>query len=210
MSVIAVIGIQLDLVQNYSFSFTPDGFNTFLEAYSKKVNLFAGTIAITGLYFGLLRVNAAVTANVEKVKNDRFSEWKTVLDVRAAEIEKKDPFMKREFVKVRFQFFSKLYDKNFNISNKDALIDIFSVFKPIVPFFEQQNNEYINMGGTARNQNHSYSFDSFRFLFFGGLDNYYNNIETDLRNLYIENMPADRIVNEEMYHAAYKNHHRLM
>lgn len=115
---------------------------------------------------GLHRLKAATDANSDKLKQDHFSEWKTVLDIRFIEIEKADPFMRREFTRVRYNLFRQLYDLNFSITNNTQLTQIFqSTFQDLARFFEEQNNRHIGMGGVYPTNKYSYSFDSFRFYF---------------------------------------------
>lgn len=208
MSLLALITIHLTL-WDYSFSFSPEGLTTYIAAYGKYAALFAGTITVTSVYFGLLRVHAATEANRDKSRQDRFGEWKVVLEVRMAEL-KKDPFMKREFYRLRLQYFNELYQRNFIVANRQQLTEIFNVFAGHVAFFEQQNDEYIRMGSAVPNGIYSYSYDSFQFMFFGGIENMYNDIGNDLRQLYASRLPADRVINEENYHAAYRHRHNIM
>lgn len=203
MSTIAVIGIQLDLLQNYTISLTPTGFNTFLKKYGEQRSLFGGTMAITALYFSLRRVNAAIVANVEKVKNDRFTEWKTVLELRAKEIEHNDSYMKREFITHRWKFFNELYSRGFEIANKTELEKVFNAtFKNSVNFIETQNEKHMKYGGAYPTSTHSYTLVNFRFLFLGAVDRTYQNIDADLQTLYLAAMAKDRIIDQALYQAA--------
>lgn len=208
MSLLALVIIHATLFK-YTFSLTPAGLNTYLNEYKSYSALFAGTIATTGGYLGLLRLHAATNANRDKLKQDRFSEWKTVFEIRALETEKKDPFMKREFVRLRWHFFNELYKRNFTVANKNDLTTVLSIFKTVIPFFEEQSNDYVNMGGVYRDANSSYSVNSFVFLFLGLIDISYNEIELDLRGLYISYLPQNRIVGEALYHSAYSRHYNL-
>lgn len=93
MSIIAFVTIHWTLSNKYSFSFSPDGINTYLTAFGQYEALFTATVATIAAYFGLLRLKVATDANNDKLKQDRFSEWKTVLDIRFIEIEKYDPYI---------------------------------------------------------------------------------------------------------------------
>jgi len=209
MSVIALFAIHMTLA-HYSFSFTPLGLSTYIGAFASYGALFAGTIATTGVYFGLLRADSAIQQNNDKLRQDRFSEWRVVLEIRASEIEKYDPFMKREFVRVRWQFFNELHSRNFTIADKATLSLIFNtVFKDLVSFFETQNNRHISMGGAYPNNTSSYSFDSFRFLFLGSIETLYTGIDKDLMELYIAALPKDRHIDVGLYEAALRNPHKM-
>ncbi len=206
MSLLALIAIHWTLSEK-SFAFTLKGIDNYLAALGNYKALFTATVATMAAYFGFHRLKAATEANIQKSKQDRFSEWKYVLDIRLAEIEKSDPFMKREFIRIRHNFYERLYPLNFNIDGKAQLTNIFdATFRDTVNFFEQQNNKHIGMGGAYPNNKFAYSFDSFRFLFLGCIDNVYNNIVPDLMELYLRCLPADRIINAGMYKAALVNY----
>jgi hypothetical protein len=192
---------------NYSFSLSPSSINTYLSAYGDYKALFTGTIAAIAAYYGLHRMTVAADANIQKIKQDRFSEWKTILDIRFVETDKKDPFMKREFVRVRLDFFERLYTANFNIENIDALKNIFEpVFGNLIQFFEDQNEMMIQMGGVYQNEKYSYSFDSFQFLFLGSVGNVYNEIKSDLLKLYLAKLPDHRFIDAELYKSSLTNY----
>lgn len=205
MSFLALIVVHWTLSQQ-AFSFTPKGIEIYLSALSRYKALFTATVATIAAYFGFHRLNAATDANVQKLKQDRFTEWKSVLDVSFIEIEKYDPFMKKRFIRVRHKFYEQLYPLNFNIQNKSQLTHIFdATFRPLVNFFEQQNEKHIGMGGAYLNDKHSYSYDSYRFLFLGCVDDYYDNIEFDLHNLYLSCLPPERQIDAEMHNNALRN-----
>ena len=207
MSLIALVAIHWTLCIKYSFSFSPDGIETYLISFGKYKTLFTATVATIAAYFGLHRLKAATDANSDKLRQDRFSEWKTVLDIRFIEIEKYDPYMKREFVRVRYNLFRQLYNLNFSITNNAQLTQIFqSTFQDLVRFFEEQNNRHIGMGGTYPSNTHSYSFDSFRFLLLGSVDNTYTDIARDLQLLYLASLDPNRMIDVNMYQTAQRNY----
>ncbi|MEA9414314.1 hypothetical protein [Flavobacterium sp. PL02] len=198
MSLVALITIHWTLYNKYSFSFLPDDINTYLTSFGQYKALFTATVTTIAAYFGLNRLKVATDANSDKLKQDRFSEWKTVLDIRFIEIEKNDPFMKREFVRVRYNLFLQIYNIDFSIKNKAQLVQIFElIFLDLVPFFEQQNEKYISKGGIYNNVLYSYSFDSFRFLFLGSVDTHYLEIMNDLETLYLAAVVSDRTMSNE-------------
>ena len=205
MSLAAIVFIHWTFfdITKYSISITPIGINNYLSAYGNYNALFAATIATIAAYFGLLQLK-------DKLKQDRFSEWKTVLDIMFIEIEKFDPYMRREFTRVRYSLFRQLYNLNFNIENNAQLTQIFqTTFQDRVIFFETQNNKHIGMGGAYPTDRYSYSFNSFQFLLRGCFDNVYTEINNDLLNLYVANLPADRIIDAEMYQTALRNYNPI-
>lgn len=205
-SLLALILIHWTL-SKHSFLFSPKGIDNYLSELGNYKALFTATVATMAAYFGFHRLRAATDANIQKSKQDRFLEWKSVLDIRFIEIEKKDAFMKREFIRIRHNLYERLYPLNFNIGNKSQLTKIFdTTFRDVVGFFELKNNRHIGMGGAYPDNKYSYSFDSFRFLFLGCVDNVYNEIVTDLLELYLSCLPADRLINAEMYKSALMNY----
>jgi hypothetical protein len=209
MSLIAIIVIHWKMF-DYSISFTPKGLETYLSLYGDYKALFTGTIATTAAYFGLLRVKVSEEANREKIKQDYFNEWKTVIQVRAAEVDRNDKLMLREIVKIRHSLFNDLYKLNFEISDKNKLTEIFNKhIKSRVRFFEEQNDKHIGMGGAYPDSNYSYSFDAFRFIFLGMIDKAYDEIEKDLKEIYLENMDDNRSINLANYKVALQNYQPL-
>lgn len=206
LSAIALIAIHWEL-SSHSFTFTPKGVNNYLAAIGEYKNLLGATVAAIAAYFGLLRLKAATDQNADKLRQDRFSEWKTVLDIRFIEIERNDPYMKREFTRVRYNLFQQLYPLGFKISRREEITNIFqTIFADLVYFFETQNYKHIGMGGIYPDANYSYSFDSFQFLILGCVDDVYGGILADLKNLFISKLPADRTIDSELYRAALLNY----
>ncbi|MBK9630333.1 MAG: hypothetical protein IPO62_04585 [Saprospiraceae bacterium] len=200
MSLVALLTIHWTLYNKYSFSFSPEGIDNYLTSFGQYKALFTATVATIGAYFGLHRLKAATDANSDKLKQDHFSEWKTVLDIRFIEIEKADPFMRREFTRVRYNLFRQLYDLNFSITNNTQLTQIFqSTFQDLARFFEEQNNRHIGMGGVYPTNKYSYSFDSFRFLFLGSVDTIYPEIGSDLQTLYLAALDPNRMIDANMF-----------
>ena len=207
MSIVALVSIHWSLFNNYSFSLSPEGIDAYLISFGKYKALFTATVVTIAAYFGLHRLKAATDANSDKLRQDRFLEWKTVLDIRFIETEKLDPYMKREFVRIRYNLFRQLYDLDFSISNNTQLSLIFrATFQDLVRHFEEQNNKHIGMGGVYPNNTYSYSFDNFRFLLLGSVDNIYTDIVADLKALYLESMDPDRTIDINMFGVAQQNY----
>ena len=208
MSFIAIITIHWNFFDN-EFLFSPKGLEIYLSSYGNYKSLFTGTIATTAAYFGLLRVKVSEEANREKIKQDYFTEWKTIVQVRAVEVGGNDKLMLREIIKIRHGLYNDLYDKKFNINSKTTLTTLFNKhIKSSVYFFETMNDKCIGMGECYPDNNHSYSFDAFRFIFFGMIENFYDEIEKDLKELYISNMNPDRYIDVNTYKSALQNYSR--
>ncbi|WP_109831117.1 hypothetical protein [Reichenbachiella versicolor] len=202
MSLVALVAIHWQLLE-LEFSFTPSGINNYLSSYATYKALFTGTIATCAAYFGLLRVKVSEDANREKIKQDYFNEWKITFQVRSSEVERKDGRMIGELTKVRRALFNDLYSLKFNIQNKEELTKVFDKhIKPLVDFFETQNDRHVNLGGVYPDDQYSYSFDSFRFIFMGMTENYYDNIVQDLKELYLSGLNENRNIDAQMYNSA--------
>ncbi len=202
MSTIALIALHWNL-SRLEISFTPEGFNYYLFSFSQYKALFTGTIAVCAAYFGLQRVKVSEIANREKAKQDYFNEWRTVLQIRLSEIEKNNPIMFREIIRLRHSLYNILHEKKFNISNENDLNELLdNNIQTLIPTFEMNNKKYIKIGGVYRDVNHSYSFDSFRFVFWSMIETGYDNLNNDLKQYYITNMPNNRTISLIDYNAA--------
>lgn len=199
MSGLALLTTKWTLIKDYEFSFSPKGLSTYISAFGNYGALFTGSVAVTVAYFGLGRLNAAIEANKLKEKYDRFAEWRTVLDVRMIEVDKRDPKMKGVFAKVRFNLFSVLYELKFDISNKHELEKAFSLFREHTSQMELFNNRYTAMRGCYPSTTYTYAFDSFRFLLLTSADIVYDDAAKDLLLMYCESLPSDRIIDANNY-----------
>lgn len=205
MSMLALISIH-GKVFELSSEFSPKGIDQYLSAYLPYKYLFTLTIATCSAYFGLLRVKATLDSNVEKIKQDRFNEWKTIVQIRCNEIALLDPKMTREIIRVRRSIFNFLYEKDFKIQNIQELTQVFNEnIAQNVGFFENTNARYNKLGGIYRIERHAYSFDSFRFIFYVMLEDWYDGMSDDLENLYIANLQVGRMISEGHYQTAVQN-----
>jgi hypothetical protein len=192
----------------YDCSITASGLKTYLSGYGAYKELFSGTIATIAVYFGLLRLKAAVDANILKFKNDEFAEWKLALEARITDLQSESK-IKRVFIENRKEFFNRLFKLNFKISNKDELEKVFEPFASLINFIEETTEKYMQMGGVYLDNKYSYSSQDFIFLFFGGLssDGQYSGIVDDLQELYVKNLKSDRRINANEFEIS--THNRL-
>jgi hypothetical protein len=211
-SIIALLSVHWTLFTKYYFSFSPSGLNFYLSQIGRYKELFGATVLIMGTYFALHRLNAATDANILKVKADRFVEWKSVLDtIILPDLAKENSYMKRLFIRHRYSLFEKLYDLNFKIDNVGTLRQVFEEhFQNRVQGFEEQNREYIGMGGIYRDNQFSYSFDDFQFLFTGCIYSAYAGLYDDLKNLYLAQFPQNRQIDAELYSRAYSRYYGVI
>ena len=209
MSTIALILIHWQLF-NLELSISPIGLEYYLSSYGKYKALFAGTVAVCAAYFGLLRARVSAEANKSRLKQDYFAEWKTVVQARATEVEKNDLFMLRAIVEIRHSLYNDLYDLNFVINSKNQLTEIFN--KHIgsrVDLFETQNNRHIGMGGVYRDDNFSYAFNSFHFIFRGMINDAYAEFGKDLKQLYLSNINEFRHIDSNLFKIAQQNYNPI-
>jgi hypothetical protein len=199
MAIVAFIATHWTLITQYDFALNPSGFETYLLAVGKYKALYAATVASAAAYFGLHRLHAATEANRQKEKQDRFTEWRTVLDIRMIETEKPDPKMKVIFTKLRYNLFCELYDMNFIMTDKASLERSFSIFRDYVAQMELFNEKYMQMGGVYRDSQHGYALDSFRYLLFNSADTVYVDAMQDLNQMYSAALPSGRNIDHATY-----------
>jgi hypothetical protein len=206
LSVSALIEIHVRNSIIYSFSFSLKGVVNYLNSYSEYKTLFISTVSIITAYFGLERLNEATNANTLKLKQDRFQEWKSSIEHRLIYADTDNHQIRKVFAHKRLAFFDDLYKINFAIKDKAQLTKLFNHFKDIVPFIERQNNTHINQGGIYPTNKYSYSYDAFRYLFLGCLSESYIEIENDLKDLFLQELPNDRIINSKLYESVISRH----
>lgn len=192
-SSLAIIAIHWELVYR-SFLFSPKGISNYLDQYGSYKALFTGTVATTAAFLGLKRLQVAAEANTDKLRQDRFIEWKAVLETRLLVIEDTDPLMKRPFIKERWNLFCLLYKHDFNVNTKEQLLNAFDIFGPSIQFFETFNKNYMNNGEAYRSKDHAYGLDSFHYLMIGTFNQLYDKYYDDLKEAYLSKLPAQRLI----------------
>lgn len=207
-SVIALIAVHSTLMTQYSFTLKPDGLIFYLSQVGHYKELFAGTITVIAAFFGLHRLNAAIETNILKIKSDRFAEWKLVLEARLPEAEVENPYMRREFIRVRYNFYESLNELTFRIENREQLTTIFQRhFQDLARFFEDMNEKHMHIAAYPNN-NYAFSFDSFRFVFVGCADYIYNGAVADLLTLYVAQIDPARMIDQRIYTEGQNNYRR--
>lgn len=175
------------------------GIENYLDLYGKFSSLFAGAIATLSLLFALLRLKEAAITNREKLKQDQFNEWKLTLEIRAEEVADKNSILKREVIKERLKMYNILHDYGFKIDNKKQLTEVFDVLKDRVATFESSHARTVQLGEIYPDDKTAYSLQDFIYVFFGGIDQYYNKAFEDLTELYLNNISKNRIINSSLY-----------
>lgn len=190
--------------ENYKFSFTSEGLNTCLIAIGRNKSLLLGTLTVSAAYLALNSLKVSSKIQFDRLKQDRFSEWKTVLELRNLSVDKADEILLREFTKSRYKFFTVLYRMDFEINNRDELYSIFNeLFGHKISLFEYANKQCAIHRGIYPDESHSYAYDSFRFLFIGCLDSFYDELEKDLRLIYFQKMNSNRIIDPILHRKAF-------
>lgn len=180
------------------------GLNNYLKEFSNYKELFAAAITLIVAYFGILRLTAAEVANKEKVKQDRFNEWKNLLDIRLIEVEKNNIYFRRQFVSFRWKLFERLYENKMEINSKKELDMIFNdEMRSSVRFLEEMNEQYFGRE-VYPDKNYSYIYTDLQFIFLGLLDKYYIGIEVDLKNIVLDSLNPQRTVNYDLYTSTFK------
>lgn len=195
--------VQKNLCTDY---FDPSilGLNNYLKEFSEFKELFAATITLIVAYFGILRLTAAEVANREKVKQDRFNEWKNLLDIRIIEVEKNNKYFKRQFATLRWNLFERLYENKMEINSAKELNVIFNdEMRSSVRFLEEMNEKYF-VKGVYPSKDYSYIYTDFQFIFLGILDKYYPGMEDDLKNIVLNSLNPERIVDYDLYTSTFR------
>ncbi|MCY0977171.1 hypothetical protein PGH12_01360 [Chryseobacterium wangxinyae] len=203
VSASALFIVQTNLCNDY---FDPSilGLNNYIKEFSEFKELFAATITLIVAYFGILRLTAAEVANREKVKQDRFNEWKNLLDIRIIEVEKNNNFFKRQFADLRWKLFERLYENKMEINSAKELNKIFDdEMRSSVRFLEENNDKYFGKE-VYPDKHYSYMYTDFQFIFLGLLDKYYDGIEDDLKNIILNSLNPQRVINYDRYISTFK------
>ncbi|ASE62114.1 hypothetical protein CEQ15_11730 [Chryseobacterium indologenes] len=202
LSCIAFFATQRNLLNN-EFEFSPEGISFYINQFAYYNGLFAATITLIVAYYGIERLKAAERANIDKVRLDRYSDWKTITDARLDVVKDENPLFRREFITIRYQLFEDLYPA-FSIENKKQLQTLFNkYFANLIHAFESNNKKQQGLGGIYPSSDYSYFGQNFLFVFLGSLtgEKYDNAIE-DLLKMYNEKLQKDRIINSLAYQSA--------
>jgi hypothetical protein len=192
-SLLAFVLVNIEL-SKHRLQIDLTGLNNYLIEVGKFKELYAATITLIVAYFAIQRLYAAEIANKDKVKLDRFSDWKNISELRMNEITPNNSFFKREFSRVRYNFFNELYDSKMSINNKTELTKIYNNhFKDLTKRFEEQTKSYISRGGYYENLDTAFFLDDFYFVFVGCVDKSYENIANDFKEVYLSNLDPNRL-----------------
>ena len=198
-SIVAFIIVHVD-ISKHNFQFDLAGINNYFTELTNFKELFAGTITLILAYYGLKRLEAAERSNLEKVKTDRFSDWKSINELRMNELREKNKIFVREFSRLRYNLFNDIYAMNMSLDNiKDFYIIYDKYFNILTRVFEETNDDYKRMGGIYRTADSTYFFDDFYFIFIGCFDNTYEGINKDVKNRYLSSLGENRIIEFDIH-----------
>lgn len=187
---------------DYSLNLGLEGINNYLTAFGKYKELYSSIIITFAAYFGLWQLKASndantasLAANEERIKQIRFSEWKSTVETTFNEVDENNIFMKNEFIGIRQKLFNQLYVINFTINNKTTLSEIFNEnIKYFVETFESGEKEYLEIVDYSY-ATQIYSFDTFCLIFRKCIEYQYSSMFEDLRALYLQNLNPNRFKN---------------
>lgn len=202
ISISAFVSKQFELFC-FPLDISSEGVSLYIKQFSKFYGLFGATVTVIVAYYGIERLRAAERANYDKVKLDRYADWRLITDLRIELIKDDNPLFRREFYKMRYQLFEELYPK-FEIKDYTQLNLIFDrYFKSYIPSFEKNNAAHQRSGEFYPSANHSFFGSKLDFVFLGSLQGEtYENINEDFEKLYIKNLPPDRIIDARAYQLA--------
>ncbi|MGK6344355.1 hypothetical protein ACMGDK_19260 [Chryseobacterium sp. DT-3] len=208
LSSMAFIATQRNLLDN-DFEFSPEGISFYISQFAHYNGLFAATISLIVAYYGIERLKAAERANIDKIKLDRYSDWKIITDTRIDIVKDENPLFRREFINIRYKLFEDLYPA-FSIENKKQLQILFNkYFAALIPAFESNNKNQQRLGGIYSSLDHSYFGQNFLFVFLGSITGEkYDKAGDDLLEMYNDNLQEDRIVNSLAYQSALDRYYK--
>lgn len=206
LSCMAFIATQKLLLQN-NFEFSPEGISFYISQFTQYNGLFAATITLIVAYYGIERLKAAERANTDKVKLDRYADWKTITDSRIDVIKDDNPLFKREFINIRYKLFEDLYP-SFSIQNKKQLQSIFNkYFANLIVAFESNNKRHQGCGEIYQSEDYTYFGQNFIFVVLGSVTGEkYDKASEDLLKMYVDSLSPDRIIDSVAYQTALGNY----
>jgi len=205
LSLTAFIAMQFSLFEN-KMDLSPEGISFYITAFSKYYGLFAATITLIVAYYGIERLRAAERANNDKVKLDRYADWRIITDVRLQVVKEDNPRFLEEFVRIRYKLFEDVYP-SFSIHNKKELQDLFDkYFAYLVLAFETLNKKHQDFGGIYPSNDHSYFGGNLLYVFMGSLTGEkYEGANEDFKEIYLAKLDPERVINPSLYVTAVQN-----
>ena len=209
----SLIGIVLTLFEGFKmdFNFSSTGFQHYLSLYQPYSLLFGATFVVLTTNLAIERLGLLIESSRATFKIGNRTAWIETANYFIDEIKGSDPFMIKVFKRNILNIHDFLFDRNYKFSNKEGLQDFFNQFvKDHVIFFEQQNETHIGTGGFYRDEEYTYSFESFRYIFANivKLEESYKSTMDDLRELFIAEVKKlpNRQVDRETFRRSIENY----
>ena len=198
ISLWGLIIIHFSLAE-YSFDFTPEGFDFYLMTVSRYKGLFLATITVIVAFCGLQSWKTASVNQKDRLRQDRFSEWKAALEYRFEYSDQNDPVIRKIFTTERWRIFNVLYQYDLKIENKNQLRYIFQMFfEKSMSSMESKNIQYKVHHEVYPDKEYVYSYDSLRWILLGCLPGEnYPGMDEDLKKYMIDCLPPGRIINRD-------------
>lgn len=211
-SLIAFLLINTEALCKMSPDISPQGFKTYLSLYNPFQVLFGSLFVVITADLAIERLglmsesnkNAAL-ASLNSFKASSRTTWIQTVKEFYSEIRSKDPRICKEITRKSIEIHDYLFAIDYKISDEETLEDFFDrFFSDGVSGFEQMNTVMLNVGFYS-DKNQSYSFDSFRYIFFVMInaDESYNGIAKDLEAIYkkmVQEFNSD-LINADLYEA---------
>lgn len=203
LSFVSIIFASLEAF-SLSFDFSSKGLQYLLDLFEPYSVLYGATFIVLTTSLAINRLGLLMNTNRDSFKIGNRTAWIETVNFFLNDIEDNDPYMRKFFKRNMLDIHDYLFDHNYRFESKNSLDDFFNRFaKNEITKFEQQNRMYQNIGGFYKNDSHSYSYDSFRYVFENiiKLEDSYSSLRIDLQNQYqdeVRSIPK-RVVSQNQY-----------
>jgi hypothetical protein len=192
------------------FNFSSYGFQEYLKLFNPYSLLFAATFVVITAQLAIERLGLMSDANYTSFKAGNRTVWIQVTKEFLSELKQEDPYMCKELTKQLLGIHDYLFEKQYKISSQVDTEEFFNkFFKKRVRFFEDMNTKFMNIGW-YKDEKHSYSWDSFRYMIIVMVnsDECYSKFISDLRELYQQEILTfnKQTINALTFEVGYKNY----
>ncbi|MEQ9309250.1 MAG: hypothetical protein RLN90_07320 [Balneolaceae bacterium] len=209
----SLVAILIALIEGFKmdFSFTSTGFQNYLSLYQPYSLLFGATFVVLTTNLAIERLGLLTESSRATYKIGNRAAWIETANYFIEEVKDSDPYMIKVFKRNILNIHDFLFDHNYKFSNKQELQDFFNQFvKDQVIFFEQQNETHVGTGGVYRDEEYTYSFQSFKYIFANivKLEESYQSTMDDLQQLFVTEVKKlpNRQVDKETFRMAIQNY----
>lgn len=187
---------------SYAVDFSANGIQFYLDSYQPFSLLYGATFVILTTNLAINRFGLLIDSNRATLKIGNRNLWIETIYYFLEEVKDKDPYMIKVFKRNILGIHDDLFDMDYKIEAKSNLESFFSkYFKDQIHDLEQQNNLHINLGGVYRDEDYSYSYDNFRYIFANmvKIKDSYTDAMNDLKEMYqaeVKSLPGYRVDKE--------------